>query len=95
LIKFIMPTTSLRNLSEGMPDYWDVNPPNTESTKYRIFQRQAPMSGRGKDCSAGETKVEVFDNTLLENWLTKRPAQQLCWECLTVGLKQHSTGDTP
>jgi hypothetical protein len=54
LIKLLMPTTPLRDLPEGMPDYWDVDPPNTESSKKNTH------AGGEEDWPAGEAKVEVF-----------------------------------
>jgi hypothetical protein len=73
LIKIIMPTTPLRNLSEGMPDYWDVNPPNTESSK-----ENHPCRGEEKTALLERRKLKSSINTLLGNWPTKVFQQQTC-----------------
>ena len=54
LIKLLVQTTPLRDLSERMSDYWDVNPPNTESSKKNTH------AGGEEDWPAGEAKIEVF-----------------------------------
>ena len=54
LIKLLTRTTPLGDLSEGMPDYRDVDPPNTESSE------KSTHAGGDEDCPAGEAKIEVF-----------------------------------
>jgi hypothetical protein len=60
LTTLILPTTPLRNLSEGMSDYWDVNPPSTESSKDKH-----PYQGKEKAALLERRKLKSSVHTLL------------------------------